>query len=162
MMKILTPFISLKLATFPLCLLLVAGCGDDGGLPLEKAGGVVKYKGNGVAGAAVNLIYDDGQVASATTDENGKFNLTTAGRQGAPVGKAKVVVTKIASGGVPAMPANPKPEDMGKMYSNPQAMRQTARPKNELPERYAVPSSTPLEAEVSSSMPNDFTFELVD
>jgi hypothetical protein len=136
-----------------------SGCRGDG-LNLQRATGTVTYQGEVAADAVVTFNYEDGQIASGVTNDTGQFEMTTASRKGAPVGKAKVLVTKISSGGMPQMPANPTPEAMFEM--DPREMRATAAPKNALPARYAQLSETPLEVEISESGDNDFTLELVD
>jgi hypothetical protein len=144
---------------------VVTGCNSESGPALAKSTGVVKYKGLTVAGASVSFIYEDGQMATAMTDDAGKFNMTTGGREGAPPGKATVVVSKLTGGSPPAgsPPANAAPEDITKMYL--QTVGEEGKmepPKNELPEKYASPNSSTLQAEVMTDSTNDFLFELTD
>jgi hypothetical protein len=145
-------------------LLANGGCGSD--LSLVPATASVKYKGNNADGVTVTFIFPDGKISSGVTDTNGKCNLTTNGRAGAPPGTAKVTVTKATSAEGAAMPSpeNLKPEDMIKKYSkvkNPEDIDQF-QPKNELPTKYASADSSGLTAEVVASGSNDFVFELVD
>jgi hypothetical protein len=144
--------------------LTLAGCQQGAeGPPLAKSTGTVKYKGAPVSGASVTFLYEDGQTGSGVTDDAGRFNITTGGREGAPVGTAKVLVTKIASTGTADLPANPTPEDMIKMYQQAGGKKE-AMPKttNALPDKYAGPTKTDLTADVKADQENDFLFELRD
>ncbi|GIW95483.1 MAG: hypothetical protein KatS3mg110_3524 [Pirellulaceae bacterium] len=149
------------------CALVFSGCNTAGDAKLVPAGGLVKYKGAPVAGATVTLLYPDKQVAVGITGEDGRFTLTTGGRPGAPIGKAKVAITKTsgptADAGKPVEQLTP--EDMMKMYAatkGGQAMKAAAQEvKNELPAKYANPETSPLEADVQKSG-NDFLFDLQD
>ena len=139
----------------------MSACTDD--LKLVKATGTVTFKGQPFAGATVTLIYDNGSLATGTTDNDGKFKLTANGRDGAFVGKAKVTVSKINRPGPSGMPANPTPADMVKMASEKkEGMKQQEKPTNELPDKYSNPDTSGLTAEVAKSGTNEFTFPLVD
>ncbi len=148
-------------------LLLVVGCNRGGGPQLVPAGGLVQYNGAPVAGATVTLVFPDKQVATGITGQDGRFTLTTGGRPGAPIGKAKVGISKISG---PSMDASKPveqltPEDMMKMYAQTkgaEAMKAASQEaKNELPTRYANPDTSGLEAHVQESG-NDFLFDLKD
>ena len=114
-----------------------------------------------VKGASVSFIYETGEVASAMTDDTGKFNMTTGGREGAPIGKAKVSITKISGGAPPKPPEQLKPEDMIKMSGGGSREGMQTR-KDQLPEKYASPGSSGFEADVSATTSNEFTFPMSD
>jgi hypothetical protein len=146
------------------CVASLGGC-KQGAKTLVKAGGTVKYKGEAVKGATVTFMFGS-EIATGITDENGKFNLTTAGREGAPIGKAKVSVTKVANSAIASgMPANPTPKDYMAAMSKTkgQMMKDTQAAKSELPEKYSNPDNSGLTAETKSNAEeNDFLFELQD
>jgi hypothetical protein len=143
--------------------LFVSGCGSDG-LKLAKATGKVTLNGNPIGGANVTFMFEDGNLSTGITDNDGKFILVTGGREGAFIGKARVTVTKFNPGNASAVPQNAKPEDMFKNFDakNPEAMKKQNKPANELPHRYSMPDSSGLTAEVLKSDSNEFTFPLVD
>jgi hypothetical protein len=73
----------------------LAGCGD-GGPRLVKAGGSVKYQGKPLAGADVVFISEEGSLPSiGRTDEQGRFELKTNGKPGAPMDEYKVAITAV-------------------------------------------------------------------
>ena len=144
----------------------IAGCGGEGGKKLAPVQGTVKYNGNPVAGASISFLFDNGaEVAAGSTDPSGKFTLTTGGRSGAPIGSAKVVVSKI-TGGATAVTNTEQmtPDDMRKMQMAAQANPADAAPKNELPAKFADQKTTPLVANVvaGSATENSFEFNLTD
>jgi hypothetical protein len=77
-----------------------AGCSEEGP-PIAPASGVVTYRGEPVKHAKVVFLpqdVPDGKVAVGLTDEQGRFSVTTVGRdssrEGAVVGKHFVAVTE--------------------------------------------------------------------
>lgn len=145
------------------CLLLFAmftltGCGSDGP-DLAPAGGVVKIDGKETEQVSVTFIYPEGTMASGITDASGRFNLSTNGKPGAPVGKAKVVFSKVTSGYGGGTSA--KPEDMMKMMQSKGKDAKSIAAKQAIPTRYSSADSTDKEADVKSGDKNDFTFDLV-
>jgi hypothetical protein len=141
---------------------VLGGCGADKGPPLAKSGGVVNYKGAPVPGATVMFNYDNGQISTGSTDDQGKFTLTTGGREGALIGKAKVTIVKM-SNPYGDMPKNPKPEDMIKMTQQQGASMSSTKAESLIPEKYSDPSRTELIADVQASGDNmNFKFDLVD
>jgi len=147
-------------------MLCLVGCGGgDDGPKLVAAGGTVKYNGAAVDGATVTLVFDGGQTSSGTTGKDGTFTLTTNGRAGVPVGKAKVTVAKVI-GAAAEMPANPKPEDMAKMMQK-MAGKQgnldaIPKSKNELPEKYNDLKGSGLSADIPAAGVKDLLFDLKD
>ena len=71
------------------------GCGESGP-KLYKSGGSVKFKGAALPGADVVFVPEDGSLPSiGRTDEQGRFDLRTGGKPGAPAGGYKVSVTAV-------------------------------------------------------------------
>ena len=125
-------------------LVALVGCGGSDRSETVPVQGQVLYRGQPVAEAQVMFLPENDRPANATTDAEGKFVLTTFETgDGAVVGAHRVSITKMA-------PRDPQSSD-------PYAM-----PKSLLPPRYGQPMSSGLTAEVTSSGPNDFTFELID
>lgn len=89
-----------RLAYMALCLCLV-GCsgGDDLGVELAPASGVVTLDGKPLANPVVNFFPDTGPSGIGIGNENGEFTITTNGQPGAPVGKCKITVT-VSSGDI--------------------------------------------------------------
>lgn len=139
----------------------LAGCGGveyPDTVPVE---GTVRYKGQPVEGANVSFHTDGApRAAYAVTDSEGKFVLSTFGdRDGAIPGKHKVTVSKPGQQAASAAPLEPpKPEDLMKSY------QQTHKNKtgNDLPAKYASPTTSPLEREVVKDAPNNFPLDLTD
>jgi hypothetical protein len=141
------------------CVGLMSGCGSDGN-QLARATGQVNYKGKPLQGASVKFYPEGGgPMAIGTTDDSGRFTLTTNGRAGAPVGNHKVSITKMSAGAAAAAVSAPTPEDMMKMQKA--NMGKPTGPKSEIPETYGSPESSRLTADVSTSASqNDFLFDL--
>jgi hypothetical protein len=146
-------------------LVALTGCGSGASTGLVPAKGTVTYKGKPVEGATVTFVFPDKQVSTGITDANGQFTLTTGGRPGAPVGKAKVAITKQTGGpSVGKAPDQLTPEDMMKMYAasgGGDAMKKAAQEvKSEIPEQYGNPDTSNLVADVLKSGDNTFQFNL--
>jgi hypothetical protein len=122
------------------------GCGSKGGT--VRVEGVVKLDGQPLADATVTYNpVGAGQPASASTNEDGTFRLTTAGTDGAYPGEYKVTVTKstAAASGKP----NVDKEDMGDFMNKKMkgGMRGRGGPKGQrsaVPIIYTNPNKTPL------------------
>lgn len=141
----------------------LAGCAPNDGPSLEPAGGTVTYKNAPVKGATVTFIYGNGDVSNGATGDDGKFKITTGGREGAIIGKAKVLVTKVA-GGAADMPAQPTWQDMANQAAKQGAnMKGAEKPKAELPQKYSDPTQTDLNVDVQAGADNmSFVFDLKD
>lgn len=141
--------------------LLVTGCGGgpDDAPSLVSATGVVLYKGEPVSGANVTFIVENAPIASGSTDAEGKFSMTTGGRPGAPLGNAKVAISKASASA--AATSNMTAEDMAKMAAQGQMSLGTT--KEELPAKYAQPDKSGLVATLDpDGAKNVFEFRLVD
>lgn len=128
------------------CALLASGCGDDSGVgttypvrgkvsinnePLKASTTVILFKPNVERGNKTPFE------PAGAVDQDGNYSLATKGRQGAPPGWYKVIVTATA------MPSERGP---GKGSS---AHRPT--PKSLVPAKYGQAKTTPLEIEVVES-----------
>ena len=121
------------------------GCGgSDRPTPIETTG-TVTYKGAPVEGAQVMFTSAGARPATATTNAEGRFELTTFERgDGAVEGQHRVTITK--SERVPGEdPSNPYP-----------------RMRNLLPTKYANPRKSPLTATISADSETDLKFALGD
>lgn len=134
------------------CLYLI-GCeavpeNQKGTVPVK---GVVTFSGSPVAGATVTFLAPkDGRSASAVTDAQGRYALTTFRRgDGALPGDYNVIVMKfeVVTGG-----------QTGQKYV---PVQETPEPKNLLPSRYAQPGKSDLKATVAAdAKANVFDFAL--
>lgn len=143
---------SIILASVSCALMVLVGCGDQGGTKLEKqptvpARGFVKYKGAPLKDATVTFLSLDGKVsANGKTDGVGSFTLQTYGaNDGLPVGKYKVMVA--VSGTKEIEPGVLAPEPDGGF-------------KSPIPIKYANPATTDILMEVKEGDKNEFTIEL--
>jgi hypothetical protein len=145
-----TPTPNGSLAVFlAICL---CGCTAGSGPQPVRAGGVVMYNGKPLPNAEVVFAPEgQGRVASATTDENGRFRLGTfRPGDGALVGKHRVAV--IARGPAkkppPGSPAALMPDD----YTVPGDPR--------IPKKYFSAATSGLTAVVDPNGDNEFDFQL--
>ena len=143
-----------------LLLFAAVGCGSGGTPPrtLAAARGVVKYKGQPIAGATVLFSPAVGTPGNGMTDDAGNFVITTGGRPGAEIGKCKVMISKPASGS--GVRPDMTPKDMEEMIK---AGKSLAPAKDPIPARYAAEKTSPLEADIAvDGESNVFEFNLVD
>ena len=121
--------------------LSLVGC--DGAARPVPVTGVVIYGGMPVAGAQVMFTPTNGRPAEGTTDEQGKFKLTTTEPgDGALPGSHQVTIVKMA-------------RREGTDPNDPYAVMD-----NVLPAKYAKPGSVLVE--VKSKGSNEFPFSLTD
>jgi hypothetical protein len=149
---------------------LMGAVGCDSQIKVVPAGGIVTLDGEPLEGASVAFspVGDEGHIATAKTDESGRFTLNTPGvGEGAAAGSYQVTVSKlVGTGEVELLDEDPRamggemsPEQMSKMMEMMQPGRQPVY-KPEVPRIYGVPDQSGLTAEVTDGGDNNFTFEL--
>ena len=163
----LTQTRSLVLYLLCLSLLFLSGCDKAGRLQgLVPAKGVVLYKGTPVEGASLTFVPDNAvsgtsssteqRPATAVSDASGRFTMMTLQpNDGVFPGKYTVVITK----NIPT-----------RVYSNEEMQeffrqgRPTPIPeeKNELPEQYSSPQTSPLKVDLNQKGDKSLTFELLE
>lgn len=154
--------ISRAAALLALATLTVVGCGDSKPATYPVTG-VVTYNGQPVEGATVGFTSTDAEIQPAigVTDAQGKYTLTTFEKDdGALPGEFKVRVVKYDR--VPAPPAiDSSGVDIEEMPENyePEAASEEPPPKHLLPEKYAMPHSTPLKTTVQAGE-NSYNIDL--
>jgi len=150
--------------------LVAAACCGCGGKADKtgtlKAGGRVTYKGEPVSGATVTLVPQArGRAAVGTTDDSGRFQLTTLSPgDGALPGTYKVTVTKTDQPAT-STPAPPMDSEAWRKLDT-EMMKKAGKPspppKDLLPVKYKTADKTPLTCQVETSGKNDFQFDLTD
>lgn len=123
----------------------------------HPAGGRVLYEGKPLAGATIGFISrcaatNRTLVARGLTDSSGRFVLRTdKSANGAIAGHHQVMVTKtVMTGGLGSS---------NQHYPSGDAS-ETPRFESLIPERYALPETSGLTADVTESGPNEFVFIL--
>lgn len=121
-------------------LVIVTGCqGGDEAKPVP-AGGVITLNGEPLAGAFVMFIPEAGPKASATTDKDGGFDLTTIkDKDGVVPGPCRIAVEKR------------EPIDQKNPYVTPKSL---------IPEKYASVKDSGLTETVAESGENFFSIDL--
>lgn len=148
-----------KLSFLILVTIAIAGCGKGDAPSLVTATGTVFYQDKAVAGATVTFQVEDSPISTGLTNAEGKFTMTTGGRPGAPLGPAKVGITKTAA--APQDMTAMKPEDMRKVQMENQGSTPMAKP--EIPEKYGNPDKSGLVATLDADgAKNVFEFRLVE
>ena len=142
---------------------ILAGCGGVSDNPdLVGATGTVLYKDKPVSGATVTFVIEKSPLAIGMTNEEGKFIMSTGGRQGVPLGNAKIGITK-ASAVVTATGGEMKPEDLAQMSEEKMTVGVTEPPAPEIPLKYANPEKSGLKTTVDpDASKNVFDFRLYD
>ena len=137
----------------------MVGCGTEKNLEgTMAAGGVVTKAGAPLAGATVtfNPVSADTRAASAVTDDQGKFELTTLkGGDGAMAGDYKVTIVKTETVG-----KTYTPEEANAYYMQHQTQPPAPEVKNSLDKKYSQPDTSGLTATVKEGEKNSFTFEV--
>lgn len=131
-------------------LLQATGCGD-GRPPLVATSGVVTLDGDPVASATVTLMpRGGGRPATGTTDQEGRFTLSTfAPGDGAVAGAYDAVVTKLEVA-KPAGRRSSAPADDGLEPDTMGAMPSEEDYRSLLPKRYSNPATSGLTVEVTA------------
>jgi hypothetical protein len=138
----------------------VVGCTGEAKLSgLAPASGVVKQKGSPLAGATVTFAPAPGtsnRAAYATTDQEGKFKLTTLkSGDGVMPGDYLVTVTKTETVGKVYTP-----EEANQYYNEHQKPPPSPEVKNVVGEKFANGETSGLKATVKKGEKNEFTFEV--
>jgi hypothetical protein len=131
------------------------GTGLDGTVPVS---GTVTQKGTSLAGATVTFAPtgQGARAASAITDANGQFTLTTlTAGDGAFPGDYQVTVIKTETIGKVYTP-----EEANAYYAEHQTQPPAPEIKNMLDEKYADATTSGLTASVKRGEKNEFTFAL--
>jgi hypothetical protein len=140
----------------------LAGCNRsaNGRRPTKPVTVTVSYKGAPVPDATVTFISEEGEPSAAygTTDSSGTAKLKTYEEgDGAVLGKQKVTINKEQITGTQSVATQDSPDYIPPVGSTP-----PPQVKHLIPAKYSAPDSSPLAAEVTSSGPNEFRFELTD
>lgn len=138
-----TTVVSTAMLAFGL-LVTASGCGGNDDLPeTASTEGTVSWQGEPVSGATVAFSHKDGgKIASAKTDDNGHYELTTfESFDGAMVGHHSVTIVKR----VPMPPPHISVPDAGKPL---------------IPPKYFAAQTSGLTADVKAGESNVYDFEL--
>ncbi len=146
----------------------LTGCGGGDGHPRRvHAGGTVTYNDDPVADAQVVFRVAGGHAATAVTDEDGQFTLSTFGQQdGAIPGEHTATVIKMAKVAIDDSASDPSNSDT--MEEAVAAAEQDTGAgdaptgKSLIPDRYGNPETSGLKFTVSESARNDFDITLTD
>ena len=150
-------FVHVCVALIVLAAVVATGCSKHP--PTIRATGAVEYHGQPVAGAVVTFFSHEGRAASGTTDDHGRFQLTSFDpNDGAALGNHTVTITKWVKVSSDKIRGATEIRKMGSTL-NPGEVVIIA---NFLPKRYGDVQLTPLSAVVSAGDKNDFIFELAD
>lgn len=139
----------------------VIGCGPKNPLGVVKVTGKVMMDGQPVTGARVSFVpknETDGQLASATTNSQGVYSLTTAGAgdvTGAIPGNYNITISKNETVTEPTpyddLPLDERPSVVS--YALPKIIKH-------LPAKYESPTNSGLTATVAKGGKNVFDFDL--
>jgi len=133
------------------------GCGSKNPLGVVKVTGKVTLDGQPISGATVSFVPKseaDGQLASATTDAEGGYSLTTAGAgdiAGAVPGTYSVILRKFEQEDV--LGTGEEATSQGPSYAAPKVTRI-------LPAKYENATTSGLSATVEKRGQNVFDFDL--
>jgi hypothetical protein len=143
---------------------LFCGCSGSSHPATSPIAGTVSYKGSAVDGAIVVFTPSagTGNAATATTDSQGTFRLSTFGEyDGAPAGEYRVTITKMAKeAGPPKTREQINQESLPMGAGNPAPA--AAPPASLVPPKYAAVATTPLEFTVKPGTNEEARFDLVD
>ncbi len=150
-------FPQLSVLVLLVLLVLLAGCGGRDHPAVYPVSGTVVYADQPVSAALVTFHGDHApRLATGTTDAEGRFQLSTFGRNdGAVPGRHVVTISKMEIDD-PA-DANLPGDSMDDALQNPGGVIQAV---HQLPDRYADPGRSDLQVTVSDSEENVFAFVL--
>jgi hypothetical protein len=137
------------------------GCGGGSKRPIKAITATVSYRGAPVADATVTFISDEADPTAAfgNTDAQGVAKPQTPEiGEGVVFGNHKVVINK-------EQIVNEKKsadQESADYVPPPPGGAPVPQVKHLIPEKYSLPGTTPLTAEVSASGPTEFKFELTD
>lgn len=124
------------------------GCSGNDGPQIAAVEGTVTWEGKPLADAGVAFTPEKGPVAVGTTDEAGKFSLSTQGQDGAVVGAHRVTIQAFK----PIPPGKKAVNEDGERLINPVSL---------IPEKYGNLRESGLQAKVTENgSENNFDFEL--
>lgn len=151
-------------ATLWLLLLVAAGCSGSNHPATSPVSGIVTYHDAPVEGALVIFAPQaGGQTATATTDAEGKFALSTFGeKDGAVPGSYKVTVAKTAKDETPPKTEAQLNEEYLQQMKTGRPPAPPQPPKNLLPVKYLSVQTTTLSATVNEGTNDEVRLELVD
>lgn len=127
-------------------ILIAAGCRNDSGT--VPVAGVLKLDGQPLKEASIQFVpQGSGRDATATTDANGKFTMSTyEPRDGAIPGSYKVVITPFVA--AEASPTGASSEDAMTAASAAAAKQKRKPTDTQIPQSYTRLDQTPLMQEV--------------
>jgi len=145
-----------------------AGCGGPTSPPIPKlnfkgdaipVSGTIKLNGEPVSGASVMFLFDgkppEGFVGSTgVTDSSGRYVLRSGEKTGAPAGRYKVVISRMAT-----PDGSPFKEDREKGIDLEQA-RLSGMIKETIPPKYSDPQRTDLSIELTPDRKDPIDFDL--
>lgn len=146
------------LQCFAACLLCATGCGESA--RLAPVSGTVRINGKPLAKAGVTFTpVVGGRPAWATTDEQGRFTLTTfSANDGAFVGDHSVTVAEVESV-APVVPKNADP-DFASLYAELPTRQAGKTAKPALDAKFASRSTSGLSFTVKANEENQAEFDL--
>lgn len=138
----------------------VGGCGNSDHPDVAPVYGLVTYQGDPVKGATVTFRpKEGGKPATAVTDEQGRYRLSTFGDQdGAIIGEHSATVLLFESQEADSAPMSMEEAAEATKQGKPAAAKAA---KSKLPARYSRPDSSGLTYSVVSG-DNEFDIELKD
>lgn len=155
---------SLRVRSMLACLFLLIATGCSPSHPATSpVSGTITYKGAPVGEAVVVFAPDgSGRPATATTDAQGNFRLSTFGEfDGAMPGNYKVTVTKLVKNKVPAKTEEQLHEEFERQLQTGQAPPAPAV-EYLVPEKYSSADKTTLQFTVKAAQNDEARFELTD
>lgn len=145
---------------FVIGLLCATGCGES--VSLAPVSGTVRLNGKPVSKAGVTFTpVEGGRPAWATTDEQGRFQLTTlSANDGATVGDHNVTIAESDSV-APVLPKNADP-DFASLYAELPSRQARKSPESALDAKFASRSTSGLSFTVKANERNLAEFDLTN